>query len=56
MAHDKRYVAQKRQRRRRKTAKAKMKLYEAGKLAFDKLPALAKVFHSRKQRALKRAE
>jgi hypothetical protein len=56
MAHDKRYVAQKRQRRRRKTAKAKMKLYEAGKLAYDKLPALAKEFHSRKQRALKRAE
>lgn len=56
MAHDKRYVAQKRQHRRRKTAKVKMKLYEAGKLPFDKLPALAKEFHSRKQRALKRAE
>lgn len=56
MAHDKRYVAQKRQRRRRKTAKAKMKLYEQGKVPYDKLPALAKKFLSRKQRALSRAE
>ncbi|MGH9748135.1 MAG: hypothetical protein ACRD59_18720 [Candidatus Acidiferrales bacterium] len=56
MAYDKRYVAQKRQRRRRKTAKAKMHLYEQGKLPHDKLPALAKKFLSRKQRALKRAE
>ena len=38
MANEKRYVAQKRQRRRRKTAKAKMKLYEQGKLPHDKLP------------------
>ena len=28
MSYDKRYVAQKRQRRRRKTAKAKVKLYD----------------------------
>jgi hypothetical protein len=56
MAYDKRYVAQKRQRRRRKTAKAKMKLYEQGKLPHDKLPALAKKFLSRKQRALSKAE
>lgn len=56
MAHEKRYVAQKRQRRRRKTAKAKMKLYEQGKVPHDKLPALAKKFLSRKMRALKRAE
>ncbi len=56
MAHDKRYVAQKRQRRRRKAAKAKMKQYEAGKLPHDKLPALAKEFLSRKLRAQKRAE
>ena len=55
MAYDKRYVAQKRQRRRRKTAKAKMHLYEQGKLTHDKLPALAKKFLSRKTRALKRA-
>jgi hypothetical protein len=56
MAHDKRYVAQKRQRRRRKAVKAKMKLYEQGKLSYDKLPMLGRTFHSRKQRALKRAE
>ena len=51
----KRYVAQKRQRRRRKTAKAKVKLYEQGKLPHDKLPALAKKFLSRKMRALSKA-
>jgi hypothetical protein len=56
MSHDKRYVAQKRQRRRRKTAKAKVKLYETGKLTHDKLSALAKKFLSRKTRAAKRAE
>jgi len=56
MADEKRFLAQKRQRRRRKTAKAKMKLYEQGKLPHDKLPALAKKFLSRKLRALKKAE
>jgi len=56
MANEKRYVAQKRQRRRRKTAKAKMHLYEQGKLPHDKLPALAKKFLSRKIRALNKAE
>lgn len=56
MAYDKRYVAQKRQRRRRKTAKAKVKLYEQGKIPYDKLPALAKKFHTRKMRALSRAQ
>jgi hypothetical protein len=56
MSHDKRYVAQKRQRRRRKTAKAKVKLYETGKITHDKLPALAKKFLSRKNRAAKKAE
>jgi hypothetical protein len=56
MANEKRYVAQKRQRRRRKTAKAKVKLYEQGKIPHDKLPALAKKFLSRKMRALKRAD
>jgi hypothetical protein len=55
MSYDKRYVAQKRQRRRRKTSKAKVKLYEQGKLSHDKLPALDKKFLSRKMRALKRA-
>ena len=56
MAYDKRYVAQKRQRRRRKSAKAKVQLYEQGKLPHDKLPALAKKFLPRKLRALSKAE
>ena len=56
MAHEKRYLAQKRQRRRRKTAKAKVKLYEQGKIPHEKLPALAKRFLSRKMRALQKAE
>jgi hypothetical protein len=56
MAHEKRYVAQKRQRRRRKTAKAKVKLYEQGKVPYDKLPSLSKRFLARKQRALSKAE
>jgi hypothetical protein len=56
MAHDKRFLAQKRQRRRRKLAKQKVKLYEQGKLTHDKLPALAKRFLSRKLRAQKKAE
>jgi len=56
MAHDKRYVAQKRQRRRRKAAKGKVKLYEQGKIPHDKLPALAKRFLARKLRALSKAE
>jgi hypothetical protein len=56
MAHDKRYVAQKRQRRRRKAVKAKMKLFEQGKLQHSKLPMLGKKLFSRKQRVLKRAE
>ena len=56
MSHDKRYVAQKRQRRRRKTAKAKVKLYEQGKMPHDKLPALAKRFLARKLRALSKSE
>lgn len=55
MAHDKRYVAQKRQKRRRKAAKAKVKLYEQGKITHDKLPALARKFHSRKVKAAKKA-
>jgi hypothetical protein len=54
MAHDKRYVAQKRQRRRRKAAKAKVKLFEQGKVPFEKLPSLAKKFHHRKVKAAKR--
>ncbi len=56
MAYDKRWVAQKRQRRRRKAAKAKVKLYEQGKIPHEKLPSLAKRFLSRKLRALSKAE
>jgi hypothetical protein len=56
MANEKRYVAQKRQRRRRKAAKAKVKLYEQGKIPHDKLTSLAKRFLSRKMRALSKAE
>jgi hypothetical protein len=56
MANEKRYVAQKRQRRRRKTAKAKIKLYEQGKIKHDQLPALARKLLSRKVRALSKAE
>ncbi|HXJ18435.1 MAG TPA: hypothetical protein VNM68_14720, partial [Candidatus Polarisedimenticolia bacterium] len=56
MAHEKRYVAQKRQRRRRKVAKAKMKLYEQGQIPHEKLPALAKKFLRRKMRAMRKAE
>ena len=56
MANEKRFVAQKRQRRRRKAAKAKVKLYEQGKIPHDKLPALARKFLSRKMRALSKAE
>lgn len=50
MANDKRFVAWKRHHRRRKSAKAKVKLYEQGKLAFEKLPMLAKQFLRRKRR------
>lgn len=56
MAHDKRYVAQKRQRRRRKMAKMKVKQYEQGKIPHAKLPSLSKRFVARKMRALKKAE
>lgn len=56
MAHDKRYVAQKRQRRRRKLAKMRLKLYEQGKVPYAKLPSLSKKFLTRKTRALRKAE
>ena len=56
MAHTKNYVAQKRQRRRRKVSKAKIKQYEAGKLPHDKLSALAKSLLARKMRVLSRAQ
>lgn len=50
MAKDKRFVAWKRHHRRRKAAKAKVKLYEQGKITHDKLPMLAKEFLRRKRR------
>jgi len=56
MAHDKRFVAWKRHHRRRKSAKAKVKLYEQGKLAYEKLPMLAKQFLRRKRRGQAAAE
>ncbi|HUJ32658.1 MAG TPA: hypothetical protein VLY23_15360 [Candidatus Acidoferrum sp.] len=56
MAYEKGYLARKRQQRRRKVAKAKIKLYEQGKLKHDQLNALAKKFLSRKLRAIKKAE
>jgi hypothetical protein len=53
IAHDKRYLAQKRQRRSCKLAKSKVKLYEQGKITHDKLSALAKRFLSRKMRGIR---
>jgi hypothetical protein len=52
MANEKNFMTWKRQHRRRKAAKAKVKLYEQGKLTHDQLPALAKLFLSRKLRFL----
>jgi hypothetical protein len=56
MANEKRFMAWKRHHRKRKSSKAKMKLYEEGKIPHDKLPALAKRFLSRKLRFLTKAE
>jgi hypothetical protein len=56
MSNDKRFVAWKRHHKRRKSSKAKMKLYEEGKLAHDKLPALAKEFLRRKRGFEKRTQ
>lgn len=50
MADDKRFMAWKHHHRRRKAAKAKVKLYEEGKLTHDQLPSLAKEFLARKLR------
>ncbi len=52
MADEKRFVAWKRHHRRKKSSKAKMKLYEEGKLPYEKLPALAREFLRRKRRFL----
>ena len=51
MAHDKRFMAQKRQRRRHKVAKAKVKQYVEGKLPYDKLPMLSRALLKRRRRA-----
>ncbi len=56
MANEKRFKAWKRHHRKRKSAKAKVRLYEQGKLSHDKLPALAKTFLRRKLRFLTKAE
>jgi hypothetical protein len=56
MANEKRFVAWKRHHRKRKSAKAKVRLYEQGKLKYDQLPALAKKFLRRKLRFLTKAE
>ena len=56
MAYEKRYMKWKRHHRKRKSAKAKVKLYEQGKLPHDQLPALAKHFLERKMRSLAKAE
>lgn len=53
MAHEKRFLVWKRQQRRRKAAKAKVKLYEEGKLTYDQLPALAREMLKRRRRNLK---
>jgi hypothetical protein len=51
MAHDKRYMAQKRQRRRRKSAREKVRQYEAGQIKYDQLPQLARTLLRRRRRA-----
>jgi hypothetical protein len=56
MANDKRFLAWKMQHRRRKAAKAKVKLYEQGKITYDQLNALARIFHRRKMRFLTKSE
>ncbi len=56
MAHEKRFVAWKQQHRRQKSAKAKVKLFEEGKLTYDQLPALAKRFLARRRRFQMKAE
>jgi len=53
MAHEKRFLTWKRHHRRRLAAKAKMKLYEEGKLPYHQLPALAKQLLRRKRRTSK---
>jgi hypothetical protein len=54
MADVKRFKTWKRQRRKRKSSKAKIHLYEEGKLPHAKLPSLAKRLLSRKHRTEKK--
>ena len=56
MSNEKRFMAWKHHHRKRKAAKAKVKLYEQGKITHDKLPALARTFLARKLRFLTKAE
>jgi hypothetical protein len=55
MGFDKSYKVKKNQRRKRKSAKEKMHLFEQGKLPHDKLPSLSKRMLSRKHRTQKAA-
>ena len=55
MAHDKRYVAQKRQKRRRKAAKAKVKLYEQGKITPRRFTGNSLKYQRKVAQAIKRA-
>jgi hypothetical protein len=50
MSDDKRFVAWKGHHKKRKTAKANVKLYQEGKIPHAKLNALAKEFLGRKLR------
>jgi hypothetical protein len=50
VSDDKRFVAWKGHHKKRKAAKAKVKLYEEGKIPHAKLNALAKEFLGRKRR------
>ena len=56
MAREKRFLVWKRHHRKRKAAKAKMKLSEQGKLPYEKLPKLGQEFLRRKRRMLLKAE
>jgi hypothetical protein len=56
MANDKRFVAQKRHHRRRKAAKANMKLYEQGKITYDQLSMLGRTMLVHKRSAEARAK
>lgn len=53
MGFDKSWKVKKKQGRKRKSSKAKMHLYEQGKLAHDKLPSLSKRMLVRKHRTQK---